>query len=170
MPLLQGNALHHNQNSQQPLSPCAEHEQEQLDSSRPHQEHPAYSEVQLRRGSQSQLSDLAKSALFSSMSIHAKPHNTMPIVAASAPHPAANLDGTMDDQLKVIGQAPSSLAAPGRPSSIRHRHTDERVGFAEDVKDEAKPRPTASGDVLVVGSPTAMNDTPATTAPSSPSM
>lgn len=98
----------------------------------------------------------------------------MPAVVAPAPHPIANLEGTMDEQLKVVGKAPPGLAAPERPSSLRHRHTDDRVGFAGDVKDGPKPKPMTTGSMNgngnVVGSPTAMNDTPATTAPSSPSM
>jgi len=172
----------HDQESQQPHPPLhkvdlnqvrANHEQEHQDNSHNQQELPPHPELQLRRESQTQLSDLAQSALFNSMSIHhAKPNNTMPAIVAPALHPVANLDGTMTDQLKVVAKAPATLAAPERPSSLRHRHTDERVGFAQDVKDEAKPRPMASGDTNghVVGSPTAKNDTPATTAPSSPSM
>lgn len=168
-------AEHHDQESQLPHPPLhkvdleqarAKHEQEHYDNSHNQQEHSTHQELQLRRESQTQLSDLAQLALFNSMSI--KLDNTMPAVVAPAPHPIANLDGTMADQLKVVGKVPATLAAPERPSSLRHRHTDDRVGFAEDVKDEAKPRPMASGDTN--GHTTAMNDTPATTAPSSPSM
>lgn len=89
-----------------------------------------------------------------------------------------NLDGTSVpeevgplDQMKVVGK--SSFAIPDRPSALRHRTTDERVNFAQDVKnDEVKPKwaPGANGNMQMLGNPRAWNDTPAATAPNSPNM
>lgn len=152
-----------------------EQEQEHYTTIHSQEESLSRPELQLRKGSQSQVSDLAKTALLSSMTAHAKGNITMHPAVARPHIPVANLDGTMDDALKVVGKAPASLAVSERPSSLRHRHTEERVGFATGVKEgDAKPRPIPHGNgntsAIVVGSPTAMNDTPATTAPSSPNM
>jgi len=86
-----------------------------------------------------------------------------------------NIVGGME-QLKVVPDT-RALSVGEKPSSMRRRVTEERVNFAGDVKDSAKPRPVPHGQVQEspagspVGSPKqALNDTPATTAPSSPNM
>jgi hypothetical protein len=135
-----------------------------------------------RRSSTTQISDLARSAIMHSISEHEHEHDeTTPRATPDLPPTVDNIqqvDGAMEVS-KVIGRASSGTF--DKPSSLRRRITEERVNFASDVKEAAdvKPRPVAHhGDPqtngeLVVGSPPgpgALNDTPATTAPSSPNM
>jgi len=129
-----------------------------------------------RKSSQTQISGLGRSALLSSMS--AKEYALSQLDVTSSPElppTSDNIDGGME-QLKVVPQR-DALSVGEKPSSMRRRVTEERVNFAQDTKDGAKPRPIPHGQTQEspagspVGSPKqALNDTPATTAPSSPSM
>lgn len=130
-----------------------------------------------RKSSQTQISGLGRSAILSSMSAKEYALSQPDIVTSSPelPPTSDNIDGGME-QLKVVPQR-EALSVGEKPSSMRRRVTEERVNFAQDTKDGAKPRPVPHGQLQEspagspVGSPKqALNDTPATTAPSSPSM
>lgn len=109
-------------------------------------------------------------------SMSAQAHDAASVDSAVSMNPAHvnHVDGAMD-QVKIIGHVEKNkLVIPDRPSSMKHRITDERVMFAADVNYDAKPRPTPYSNGNANGSdptsPTAMNDTPVTTAPNSPNM